>query len=102
MIGIMDLNAPPLPEDDDDTFEQHYEGYSTSEKDSEHVNHAEHVESAVDILRRVPHSPTEVYLVDCSSFPWALLWFPPLYEYSKSQHEVLELENSLCLISSYQ
>ncbi|KAL8121500.1 uncharacterized protein LOC141659111 [Apium graveolens] len=52
MIGIMDLNAPPLPEDDDDTFEQHFEGFSASEKHTEHVKHAEHVESAVDILRR--------------------------------------------------
>lgn len=53
MIGIMDLNAPPLPEDDEDSFEQHVEGYSALEKHTEHVNHSDHVESAVDILRRV-------------------------------------------------
>lgn len=52
----MDLNVVPLPEDDDDTFEQHFEEYRASEKHIEHVNHAEHVESAVDILRRVCHS----------------------------------------------
>lgn len=65
MIGIMDLNAPPLPEDDDDTFEQHFEGYSASEKHNEHVNHAEHVESAVDILRRVHYSllPESFWLI---------------------------------------
>lgn len=52
----MDLNAVPLPDDDDDTFERHLEDYRASGKHIEHVNHAEHVESAVDILRRVRHS----------------------------------------------
>ena len=49
----MDLNVVPLPDDEDDTFEQHFEDYRASGK--QHLNHAEHVESAVDILRRVRH-----------------------------------------------
>lgn len=56
MIGSMDLNASPQPEEDDENFEQHYEEYSAPERHTEHRNHAEHVESAVDIARRVLHS----------------------------------------------
>lgn len=40
----MDLNASPVPEDDEETFERHIEEYSAPE---------ERVESAVDIARRV-------------------------------------------------
>ncbi|XVF78902.1 hypothetical protein PTKIN_Ptkin14bG0175100 [Pterospermum kingtungense] len=43
MIAIMDLNASPLPEDDEETYERHIEHYSAPE---------EHVESAVEIARR--------------------------------------------------
>lgn len=44
MIVSMDLNASPVPEEDEDTFEQRVEEYSAPE---------ERVESAVDIARRV-------------------------------------------------
>ena len=44
MIASMDLNASPLPEDDEETYERHIEHYSAPE---------EHVESAVEISRRV-------------------------------------------------
>lgn len=44
MIVAMDLNASPLPEEDEDTFERHIEEYTGPE---------EHVESAVEISRRV-------------------------------------------------
>ncbi|MBA0643126.1 hypothetical protein Goklo_027442 [Gossypium klotzschianum] len=43
MIVGMDLNASPLPEDDEDPYETHIEHYSAPE---------EHVESAVEISRR--------------------------------------------------
>ncbi|TYI99078.1 hypothetical protein E1A91_D01G262500v1 [Gossypium mustelinum] len=43
MIVGMDLNASPLPEDDEDPYETHIEQYSAPE---------EHVESAVEISRR--------------------------------------------------
>ncbi|XWS67192.1 hypothetical protein CRYUN_Cryun05aG0266600 [Craigia yunnanensis] len=43
MIASMDLNASPLPEDDEETYERHREHYSASE---------EHVESGVEISRR--------------------------------------------------
>ncbi|KAA3464851.1 mRNA-capping enzyme [Gossypium australe] len=43
MIVGMDLNASPLPEDDEDPYEAHIEHYSAPE---------EHVESAVEISRR--------------------------------------------------
>lgn len=45
MTAAMDLNASPLPEDDEETFE----GYSAPEYSAPQ----EHVESAVDIARRV-------------------------------------------------
>lgn len=43
MIGAMDLNASPLPEEDEDTFERHIEEYATQER----------IESGAEILRRV-------------------------------------------------
>nr|XP_048319857.1 mRNA-capping enzyme isoform X2 [Ziziphus jujuba var. spinosa] len=43
MIVAMDLNASPVPEEDDETFEGHIEEYSAPE---------ERVETAVDIARR--------------------------------------------------
>lgn len=42
----MDLNASPQPEDDDEAFELQFEESAAPE-------HTEHVESAVEILRRV-------------------------------------------------
>lgn len=44
MIVSMDLNASPVPEEDEDTFGQHIEEYTAPE---------ERIESAVDIARRV-------------------------------------------------
>lgn len=44
MIVSMDLNASPVPEEDEDTFEQNIEEYPAPE---------ERIESAVDIARRV-------------------------------------------------
>ncbi|XP_058212930.1 uncharacterized protein LOC131324813 [Rhododendron vialii] len=41
----MDLNASPQPEDDDEAFESHFDESAAPE-------HTEHVESAVEILRR--------------------------------------------------
>lgn len=41
----MDLNASPVPEEDEDTFERHIEEYTQPE---------ERIETAVDIARRVP------------------------------------------------
>lgn len=43
MIGSMDLNASPLPEEDEDTFEGHIEEYAAQER----------IESGAEILRRV-------------------------------------------------
>ncbi|KAG4123787.1 hypothetical protein ERO13_D11G347600v2 [Gossypium hirsutum] len=43
MIAGMDLNASPVPEDDEEIYERHIEHYSAQE---------EHVESAVEISRR--------------------------------------------------
>ncbi|KAE8692885.1 hypothetical protein F3Y22_tig00110828pilonHSYRG00193 [Hibiscus syriacus] len=43
MFASMDLNDSPLPEDDEDAYDRHVEHYSAPE---------EHVESAVEILRR--------------------------------------------------
>ncbi|OMO97430.1 hypothetical protein COLO4_14610 [Corchorus olitorius] len=43
MIASMDLNASPLPEDDEETYERHIEHYSAPE---------DHAESAVEISRR--------------------------------------------------
>ncbi|XP_024037347.1 mRNA-capping enzyme isoform X3 [Citrus clementina] len=42
MIGAMDLNASPLPEEDEDTFEGHIEEYAAQER----------IESGAEILRR--------------------------------------------------
>lgn len=44
MIVSMDLNASPVPEEDEETFERHEEVYSAPE---------EHIETAVSIARRV-------------------------------------------------
>lgn len=44
MIVAMDLNASPVPEEDEDTFEQHIEEDSAS---------GERIESAVETARRV-------------------------------------------------
>lgn len=44
MLVAMDLNASPLPEEDEETFERHIEEYTAPE---------EHVETAVEISRRV-------------------------------------------------
>lgn len=44
MIVSMDLNASPVPEEDEDVFGQHIEEYTAPE---------ERIESAVDIARRV-------------------------------------------------
>lgn len=53
MIGNMDLNASPLPEDDEDTFEPHFEEDNAPAKHIQHISQVEHVESSVDILHRV-------------------------------------------------
>lgn len=52
MIGAMDLNASPLPEEDEDTFEGHIEEYAAQER----------VESGAEILRRVLLSFSFIYL----------------------------------------
>lgn len=44
MIGSMDLNASPVPEEDEETFERHEEVYSAPE---------EHIETGASIARRV-------------------------------------------------
>jgi mRNA-capping enzyme len=41
----MDLNASPQPEEDDEAFESHFEESAAPE-------HAERIESGVEILRR--------------------------------------------------
>lgn len=45
MTAAMDLNASPVPEEDEDPFEGHVEDFTAPE---------ERVETAVDIARRVP------------------------------------------------
>lgn len=65
MIGIMDLNVLPQPEEDDETFEQHFEEYNAPERHTEHKHHVEHVESAVDIARRVLHS---IFYIELCAF----------------------------------
>jgi mRNA-capping enzyme len=49
MIVSMDLNASPVPEEDEDVFGQHVEEYSQYTAPDER----ERTESAVDIARRV-------------------------------------------------
>lgn len=44
MIVAMDLNASPIPEEDDETFDGHTEEYNAPE---------ERVETGADIARRV-------------------------------------------------
>lgn len=55
MIVAMDLNASPLPEDDEETFEEYNaKDYSAQDYSAqEYSAPQEHVESGVDILRRV-------------------------------------------------
>lgn len=48
MIVAMDLNASPVPEEDEDIFERHIEQYIQPE---------ERIETAVDIARRVGFLP---------------------------------------------
>lgn len=50
----MDLNVSPVPEEDEDTFEQHIEEYPAPE---------ERIESAVDIARRVLFFSPPTYLL---------------------------------------
>lgn len=46
MIVAMDLNASPVPEEDEETFDRHIEQYSAPGPE-------ERIETAVDIARRV-------------------------------------------------
>lgn len=60
MVAGMDLNVSPQPEEDDETFEQQFEEeeYRIPETKHRHrSDHVDHVESAVDILRRVIDFP---------------------------------------------
>ena len=57
MIASMDLNASPQPEEDEETIELHYEDDSAPEHN---VRHVEHIESAVEISRRVLHLSFDV------------------------------------------
>ncbi|KAK2966141.1 hypothetical protein RJ640_018394 [Escallonia rubra] len=52
MIASMDLNASPQPEDDEDTFESHYEEDNEPERHIDQISHVERVETAVELLRR--------------------------------------------------
>jgi mRNA-capping enzyme len=57
MVASMDLNASPQPEEDDETFMQHFEEEEEDHvpeiKQKQRINHVEqHGEKAVDILRR--------------------------------------------------
>lgn len=56
MVASMDLNASPQPEDDDESFEQHFDEDIAREKHRQRVDHVEHGETAVNIMRRVLHS----------------------------------------------
>lgn len=66
----MDLNASPEPEEDEGTFEPSFsEDSAPEETHSPHYQHhnnnyhVEHVETAVDIMRRVLHSLTPFCLL---------------------------------------
>lgn len=50
----MDLNASPLPEEDDDIFDPHLGEDNAQEEHVHHNDHVELAESAVEISRRVP------------------------------------------------
>lgn len=52
MIASMDLNASPQPEEDEDPFEPPFEEETAQEHK---VGHVEHIESGVEIARRVFH-----------------------------------------------
>jgi len=56
MTISMDLNASPLPEEDEDPFEGQVEEYNAPKKDQveEYIEPEEHIESGADIARRVP------------------------------------------------
>jgi len=56
MTISMDLNASPLPEEDEDPFEGQVEEYNPPKKDQveEYIAPEEHIESGADIARRVP------------------------------------------------
>lgn len=53
MIASMDLNASPLPEDDDVFPEPHSEEDNVQEEQIEYNEHADHEESGASIARRV-------------------------------------------------
>lgn len=52
----MDLNASPLPDEDEDPFEGQVEEYNAPKKDQieEYIAPEEQIESGADIARRVP------------------------------------------------
>jgi hypothetical protein len=52
MMISMDLNASPVPEEDDDPFEGQVEEYNAPRKE-EYIAPKEHIESGADIARRV-------------------------------------------------
>lgn len=54
MTISMDLNASPLPEEDEDPFEGQVEEYNAPKKDQveEYIAPEEHIESGADIARR--------------------------------------------------
>lgn len=70
----MDLNASPVPEDDEDAFEGQVEEYNAPKEEysapkeeynapkEEYNAPEEHIESAVDIARRVPF-PLYSYII---------------------------------------
>lgn len=53
----MDLNASPLPEEDEDPFKRRRE---------------DHIESAVEIARRVGAPPIELILIDRKMILWMI------------------------------
>lgn len=53
MIASMDLNASPLPEEDEVVdFDQSFADESVHEYQEDHIDHAEHIASAAEIARR--------------------------------------------------
>ncbi|GAA0142534.1 mRNA capping factor [Lithospermum erythrorhizon] len=52
MIATMDLNASPLPDDDDESFQQHLGEDNAPEKYVEHYEEIEPVHSAMSVSRR--------------------------------------------------
>ena len=67
MIVAMDLNASPVPEEDEDAFGGHFEEYNAPE---------ERVETAVDIARRVPFPLFCCLFIYFSSL--TMSWWPKL------------------------